>query len=1260
MAVWPPISRDDLRHAAGSAGFDTTLPLLIRRLIEETGEEITELDMPGGSGTAADGFDGVVSAGRQTTFVPAGTSVWELSVGGGQTKANEDYPKRTEGPNGLPTRDVTYVEVILEPWTKARTWATERTREGRWKEVRGYNLDRVHVWLDLAPATTAWLAEQIGKAMPGVRAAGTWWTDTWLPSTTVPLDARLVLAGREAAAADLLRRLDAKEQAISLGGDLRADDAQAFVAAALQQSDSAGLAARTLFVTEPGSLSQLIRQPRPLVLVLADPTVAAALPQHSHQLILLAPPGVDGHVQVPPVDSSIVSEHLRASGVPRDEAWSLGALGRRSLLALRRALAENRLPLTPSWARSPDVVRRRLLLVGAWHGANAQDRRVVEQCVGHPYAQVQEAALALAAAEDVPFIANVDEQWHLLSAEDAWTLVGPQLTPDDLEALRVTVLEVLGEQDPILDLEESERWKAGLKGIRRRFSSTLRNALAQSLALLGSSGDSVRARGHATGAQWAHVVVRELLERANSDDSGRLWNSLDDVLTLLAESAPSAFLDALTEATAESGPLCGRMFTDAENTAFGTPSPSPHIAFQWALEVLAWSSDHFDEALDAMARLAATDPGGKWSGRPLESLTEILSCWRPNTTAGVEQRIRALDRLHRVYPAVARQVLIALIPDGRGFQRSHDGPRYRGWKEELPVSEADVVAVVRHAIEKLLNDLEDDPERYLALIDKLDDLSAQDRRVFAERLTALGESLTDDDRRAQLFDAIRRKVAHHREYADTAWALPEVELGILEAAGSAVQPVDPVRRHAWLFTSDWVTLGDLRRRDDREAYEAALEDRRVDAVRDVLGQQGLDGVQALANKTSYRRSVGFALAGATSDLDPEMLAWLATEQTQLSEVAFGYVAQRLRAEGAPLADQLLGQTSDALAQARILRSRFDPVWAWEKLSSLPRGVAEQYWREFSYFGLGRSFGHVLETARSLQEAGRDAAALDLIVLYRDEVESAEAARVAATAFESLLAGGLGDPEMPRLDRHHFEQLFALIARHRDEVGRQRVVHIEWQLFPVLGFHADAPTLHAALAEEPAFFAELVSYVFRRDDKEEDVPGSEEEREQRRAMAHRAYEVLSTWRRCPGLGNDGLVDGDQLRAWVTAARERLTADDRLGAGDEQIGGMLACAPPDPDGAMPPRVVRDLLEDLRSPRLEAGLQIGIFNARGVTSRGLMDGGRQEWDLARTYRDQAEAAVAWPRTRRVLIQLAESYERDARREDAEAEGRRRGLRE
>jgi hypothetical protein len=1246
------------------------LPILIRRLIAETGDAITELDMPGGSGTAAGGFDGVVTATGTTTFVPAGRSVWELSVSSksgkpGVHKADYDYGKRTEGPDGAPATECTYIELILEPWIKARQWAAQRTRERRWKEVRAYNLDRVHTWLDSAPATTAWLADQLGKGIPGVQATETWWDEAWIPSTTSPLDAGIVLAGRHNAADDLLHRLTAGEKTITLGGDLRPEEAKAFTAAALA-GDRPGadvLRARALFVSDPNSLSQLLKQPQPLVLVLTDLAVAAGMPmQHPHQVVVLASPGSGASVEVPPVNGSEVASTLEAAGVSPEKAASLGQLARRSLLALRRSLAVTPALLTPSWSTSPDVVRRRLLLVGAWNGDVEPDRELVTACVGQPYADVQEAALTLAGAREMPFLAHVDERWHVLSPEDAWTLLSGSLTKDDLDAFHAAAKEVLCEPDPRLDLPADDRWRAAVMGVHRRYSETLRAALARGLALLGIDSSS-RTIGGRTPPQWAELIVREILQAANEDSTYQLWTSLGDVLPVLAEAAPATFLDAMAPGLDGQLPLHAAMFQDGKKSPMGGPNPSPHLNFLWALESLAWSPDYFDEAVDALADLAALDPEpeGGWSNRPRQSLIGILNGGSPFTAADLDQRIRAIERLHRRRPDVARRLMLELVPDGYGVVTVHDGPRFRDWqKDRPPVTWADMIAFVSRVVEILLADLDDDPERFTSLLEKVDVISPEHRATFAEHLEALAERLVDPQARSSVFEAVRSKVANHREFADTEWALAEDQLRLLETAATGLRPDDPVQRHAWLFASDWITLGDVSRRDDLAAYQEAVNERRAAALAEVVAG-GLDQVVALASTTKYPGLVGIALAKHPDAREAEMLVWLESDQAPERDVAFAYLGERMRIEGSALRDELLPKTDDALAQARILRATYDPPSAWTKLHELPPGVGEQYWREFSYVGLGTEFAHVLEAARSLAQAGRNAAALDLLAMYVgrvDGVDSADGAHVAAEALESLIAGGLDDPELPQLARWDYEQLFGLLGRYRAEIGRQRVVHIEWQLFPALGFDADAPTLHAALAEQPAFFAELISYVFRRDTRDEEPAGDEVEQERRRAFARRASEVLYTWRRCPGVGPDGTFDGDGLIAWVHAARDQLSADDRLGAGDEQIGRILAFAPGDDDGTQPPRVVHDLLEEVRSQRLESGLGIGVLNRRGMTTRDPEEGGDQEWGLAKSYREQAESATAWPRTRKVLNRIAEPYEAEARRQDARAESLRRGL--
>jgi hypothetical protein len=360
--------------------------------------------------------------------------------------------------------------------------------EAHWSQVRAYNLDSIHTWLEVAPATTAWLADQLGKALAGVRPVETWWERTWIPSTTTPLDERIVLAGREEAAADLVAMLTAGEKTIALGGDLRPDEAKAFVAAALGGGSPGAdrLGVRALFVSDPNSFDQLFKHPQPLVLILTDLTLAQGMPLQGHQVVLLANPGSDGCIDVPPVNGSAVTSMFEETGHSREEAVSLGQLARRSLLALRRSLAVTPALLAPSWSIAPDIFRRRLLLLGAWNGDSATDRELVGRCVGRSYTDIQEAALALQAVADMPFLAHVDELWHVLSPKDAWTLLSGSLTRDDLVAFEAAATEVLCTRDARLDLPAEDRWKAGFMGVHQTYSETLRSAVARGVALLGA------------------------------------------------------------------------------------------------------------------------------------------------------------------------------------------------------------------------------------------------------------------------------------------------------------------------------------------------------------------------------------------------------------------------------------------------------------------------------------------------------------------------------------------------------------------------------------------------------------------------------------------------------------------------------------------------------------------------------------------------------------------------------------------------------
>jgi hypothetical protein len=213
----------------------------------------------------------------------------------------------------------------------------------------------------------------------------------------------------------------------------------------------------------------------------------------------------------------------------------------------------------------------------------------------------------------------------------------------------------------------------------------------------------------------------------------------------------------------------------------------------------------------------------------------------------------------------------------------------------------------------------------------------------------------------------------------------------------------------------------------------------------------------------------------------------------------------------------------------------------------------------------------------------------------------------------------------------------------------RVAKLEWALLPVLGRQERNPRLlHRELGRNPDFFAEIITWIYR---AEGDEPRDVSEEDQARARL--AHELLESWRTVPGTTDDGTVDGDILRSWVRRAREVTAASGRAVVAEHMIGQVLSGSPRGSDGSWPHPAVRDVIEECASIELERGIEIGLYNSRGVVQRSLTEGGSQERQLAEQYSGSANAVGdRWPRTAAMLRRIAEAYRADAKREDQEVE--------
>ena len=1261
--------RDDLLRWAATVPARTEFPRLIRRLVLETVPDAVQLGFPAGSGVSAGGWDGTVRTITGNAFVPAGLSVWELSVKEGVTgKADEDYGKRTGTPDGSPASDAVYVEAILRPWTARDTWAIGKRGDQRWKDVRAYGVDNVEEWLESAPVTHAWISELLGFGPYGYRAAESWWRD-WATATGPALPSGVVLAGRDEAVTALKNRLDGTPTVTTVMGG-STEEVLAFIAAVLDRQAADGdprWRSRAAFVDQVTSWRALAERAGPLVLVPSAADVTGETTRGTPHHILVPVVGAAfADIELPQIDANAAAVALHGAGLDEARADAAGRLARRSLLGLRRDLAIKPELHTPGWAESPSRVLRGLLLAGRWNEDSPTDKAAVTELTGGDYDTLRETLAQLAREKD-PFITQIGSAWMLVSPQDAWIQLRAAVRRDDLDRLEPVVRRALLELDPALELSPENRWYAATVGKSPEHSAELRRGLTVTLVLVGINGDAVDAGHGSDGTQWTGRIVADLLKAANDDKTGAVWNSLAQALPRLAEAAPAAFLNGVRDSVAGPDPVIAMLFTDGDGTSV-LAEFSRHHYLLWALEALAWSPEDFGQVIELLARLTEIDPGGRMRNRPMNSLIAIFCLRRPGTLLSVQRCMDVLDTMRQRHPDVARQLMMALLPAPMALYDRPRDPEFRDWKQQEPAeaSPAEWLASVGELVTWLVQDAGNDARRWQQLLDRFPLLPPADReRIRGELAARATGSRLGDDGRTDLWETLRELIARHRSHVGRQWALPAGELDELQAVEQALAPAaDPAQLHAWLFARQMPDLGDGTRPNDFGVYDTALRERRTAAVT-AVEEHGLDAVRGLAANAVDARITGACLADAVADKYRDQLVGMIPADTVADEgLAQGWLSRRFEQAGWLWLDGILAGDLTADQQALILLASRDYPKAWEVADTRGAPVADAFWRRFSIVGLGHGFAHVTEAARQLVQAGRVSAALKLTTVYLDLTGNGHTdfliwllREFAGKYQRDSELGFLG------LSEYDFQSVFQYLNQHVGPEHRAEIGQLEWAFLAVLGFEPLVGPLYEALAADPSFFVEVMQVWTRPGDQsdEDHDAALDPEGPATAATAQQAENgrrLLTSFDQLPGTDAQGIVNAEALRDW-TARVLQLAQEAGLGDVAEMLlGQILANAPADTDGAWPCQPVRDLLEDLQNGRVERSLTEVLYNRRGLTARSPEDGGQQERTLAQTYRKQADTlADRWPRIAAVLRDLASMYDTDARLEESKAERFRQG---
>jgi hypothetical protein len=1248
----------DLDQWSDSLVAQTSLPVLVRRLILATAS-VTEITMRAREGALLPGWDGIVRSDVADAHVPLGTSGWELGTSKDpRDKAQSDIRNRTEESLGLDPATTTFVAVTSRMWRDRDDWRDARRRDGRWADVRAYDADDLMTWLERAPSVHHWISELLGRDPRDVKTPDTWWGQ-WVSQTRVVLPRDFLLAGRDEVVTEIRDALVKPPRPITVVAPSR-EEALAIVCASLlgDGDEVDALRARAVIVSAPGAWDRLVDSAHSLVLIpnFDDADLASALSKGHHVVIPLGRDArhADGGIVVLPLDRGLATEALvdDAAGITRDAADRYAGHARRNLLSLRRALAINPRFERPPWSQGEEGRRlSTLVLAGSWSDEVDGDREAIETLTGRSYTDVESDLAIWSALDDAPFTQTASV-WRVVSKEDVWDLVSALITRSDLNRFHDVAPRVLEEPDPVLDVPTERRFMASVVGEPRTYSTRLRQGIADTVAFFGGYATDQRLNDGATGEQHALRVVRAVTEHANADVTGRAWQSLADILPLLAEASPDDFLNAVEVGLAGDPPLLGSLFHDAElRSTFGTWSP--HIHLIWALESLAWSTAYISRAAGALARLAEIDPEADANihPRPADSLASVFSLVNPQTSVPLARRLDVLDGLRRREPGAAWRLLRAILPTDFGIQFPAHRPRWRPWALLQPetITPGELVDGISQVMTRVIEDAGRDPDRWHDLVSHIETLPPEDRDRLLAAFEALDTDSLGDTRRQEVWRALVDLGEKHREFPDAAWAMPRDTVDRIEALAARFAPTSPVDLSVTLFEHHPRLPGVDRL--DHPRHAEALSLARQEAARAVLGGEGSAGLLRLGTVAKLPIAVGWAAAQACGDeLADDLLPLLGTDGSD-AMVAQGYAAGRIEADGLDWLVQQLQRWPDGNAIPQLVGLLLAVPRPNQALVTIVDGLQPDmrtsFWQRMNVFFVDPDARPVV--VRKLMEHRRPWGAIDLLVTMLPA--SGEASAPDVDLVESALMSAAAGPsdDAPRVGSRSWEvgQLLDYLEHTGSDI--QTRARLEFLYARLLRYTRPARALNQVLGTDPALFAEILSYIFRA----EGQPRDEETTPERRAIAEVGYTVIHEWHTPPGVRPDSTVDAERLRDWVTEARRLLAASGRGTVGDTVIGQVLADVPPGDDGLWPAEPVRDLVEDLASQHFESGLDTGKFNSRGIITRSPAEGGTQERQLAAQYRASADrVSDRWPRTGALLRRMAAGYEEWAHREDDQSE--------
>ncbi|MCW9708052.1 hypothetical protein [Fodinibius salsisoli] len=1032
------------------------------------------------------------------------------------------------------------------------------------------------------------------------------------------------------------------------------EEAVAFTIASILQSQphqAESLKSRTLILEDKNSFRGLKKNNGNLILItnFEESKIVYSAVSNGHHVIIPAGPDDSFNnqniIDLPLIDRDGQVNALVDMGIPKDESKRLSRESGRNITILKKQLG---FPLSKhKWAHQDEANELiPALLVGRWDESKEGDREILEKISGEDYKEYSGRLMKWLKVEAPPLM-KIGSTWRLTSPLDAWTNLSNLITDEDLNKIRTLFLEVFEEIDPVFELAPEERKMASIKGKESIYSSWCREGLIQSIILIALYGESLKVRNNINPQEWADSIIDDLL----LDAPGKLWASRNQEMPLIAEASPDSFIKAVKESLSKQKKPIMTMFTEEE----GVLSPtSRHTGLLWALECLAWDPKYLYQSSSLLAQLAKLDPGGNLTNRPINSLTEIYLPWHYQTFASFEERMETIEEIIKNEYEIGWTLLINLFPNIRGIAHPTYKMRWRLFDKsyDMSYSRQEIHDTYSYITKLALKYLDYSETKVATIIDKSTSLGVipKDRKAILNTIESNLSEINQED--FSVWYKLREILSKHRTHSDAKWALSENILDSYEQLYIKLEPQDPVQKYLWLFDEHWPDLVEGKKKigDSYEKLEEEINTKRVDALRSIYQEVGIDGVILLSDRVGEPWIFGSTLAELiTEKKEIKSIIDLLKLGENHIEFIHGFVNKKSNELGYDWIFKLYEKLAEEDFQDVHLVHLFIPLSqnrkVWKFIENTSEELEIEYWNTIRPAFSNLPIEERLIGINKLIMVGRHLSAIKIASINTDDFPSDKLVKLLEQGATSK------SEEDIHFQGYEINNLFEVLDE-REDVDESTFVHLEWLYLQVLtsyGSIRKPKLLHKELAKNPKFFVDVLSWIYKSDKEDKDKSLSEEQLKKR---AEYTYDLLSTWNRIPGTDESNNLNYEFLRDWIEESRKIANERGYLEIADLQIGKVLAEYPENIE-PWPPEEICKVIDTINTESMKDGFSTATFNKRGSSTRGPFEGGDIEREHSNFFQNQADSLKnKYPNTAEILERLARNYEQDAKRMDEMAQ--------